>query len=93
MGPCSDHKVDLSAHEEKKNRIGKASKGTYEIRVPPRTLLFSKDFPGKNLIKVVYNGYHRTAVSSIVLSSSSTLPPGREVSPAYVLSVADRLVV
>jgi hypothetical protein len=32
-----------------------------------------------------------TAVSSIVLSSGSTLPPGKEVSPAYVLSEADRL--
>lgn len=32
-----------------------------------------------------------TAVSSIVLSSGSTFPPGKEVSPAYVLSEADRL--
>ena len=32
-----------------------------------------------------------TAVSSIVLSTGSTLPPGKEVSPAYVLSEADRL--
>ena len=33
-----------------------------------------------------------TAVSSIVLSPSSHLPPGNEVSPAYVRRVLDRLM-
>jgi hypothetical protein len=32
-----------------------------------------------------------TAVSSIDLSPGSTLPPGNDVSPAYVLSVDERL--
>lgn len=35
----------------------------------------------------------RTAVSSRDLSSESTLPPGNDVSPAYVLSDADRLFI
>lgn len=35
----------------------------------------------------------RTAVSSIVLSSSSILPPGSAVSPAYELSVFARLSI
>ena len=33
-----------------------------------------------------------TAVSSRLLSVGSTFPPGKDVSPAYVLNVADRLL-
>ena len=44
-----------------------------------------------NIINVKRTRLPRTAVSSIFLSSASHFPPGSEVSPAYVRSVADLL--